>query len=65
MKRNVILETRPTPNGRFRADVADGPDWLRGYCVAETASSAYHDLAYKIRIDYPRSTFDFMHLEGQ
>lgn len=63
---NIVIETSAGAGGMFRAEVVDGPDWLRsaGLAVDKTAGSAYGQLALKIRRQHPKRTFDFMHVEA-
>lgn len=65
MQHHVIIETRRRANGEHIATVADGPDFLRDWCVSErTGTDAYTSLRADIRNRFSGvHTFFFVHVE--
>lgn len=45
MSCNIIIETRPTDEGQFVAEVAEGPWWVRAYRASNSErTEAYAEL---------------------
>jgi hypothetical protein len=46
----IVIETREAHPGLYRAEVAEGPAWARGYRIDRTSrGEAYNDLCHTLR----------------